>query len=87
MSSSSKKPRGKPLVVRRGNSFLSIVRYVVSAWRTYIGLMSWATIAVLVIFVFTGEIFTRNGLILLLILPLPILLYYLGKWLEKHEEK
>jgi hypothetical protein len=86
MSSNSKKQsKNEPLILTRNNFFHSIIRYLVSGWRTYIGLMTWATVVVFVIFLFTGEIFTRNGLIFLIIISLPVLLYYLDKWLEKQD--
>jgi hypothetical protein len=83
-SKRERESKRKPLILNRGGPFLSIIRYVVSAWLDYIDLMSWATIVVVIIFVLTGEIFTRNGLILLLIIiPIPVLLRYLDKWLKK----
>lgn len=87
MSLTLKKQPKKERLTTNPSRFISIIRFVVSVWRTYANLHSWAIVALLIIFVLTGELFTRNGLLLGLVIALYVLLYYLDKWLEKHEAK
>ena len=64
---------------------LSAVRFVVSFARKYISVRVWALGIVLSIFMLIGELFTRNALLILLIILAYILLVYLDKWFQRHE--
>ena len=85
MTPGSKK---QPAASRVGRFLLSIIHFVVSVWRAHEESMRWAVVLVLVLLLLTGELFTKNGLVaLLIIIPSHILLNFLEKWLDKHEEE
>ncbi len=83
-------PRSKPGSTnkssesRSGRNVISMIKLIVSIWRGYIELQSWAIAAYAIIIVATGNLFTIAGLALVGGIALTILLYYLDKWLEKY---
>ncbi len=68
----------------RGRSFLSVIRSIVSFWRGYIDLQSWALAVYAIIIVLDGKLFTSLGLVLVGAIALIVLLYFLDKWLANH---
>jgi hypothetical protein len=63
--------------------FLSIISFLVSTWRTYIDLNSWAILLLFVILILIGEMFTRTGLILVTGIILYVVLKYVDNWLKR----
>jgi hypothetical protein len=78
MSSKSK------MGTKSGRSFIPVIRLIVSIWRGYIDLQSWALVVYAIIIVATGNLFTIAGLVLAGGIVLTVLLYYLDKWLKKY---
>ncbi len=60
---------------------------MVSVYRGYLKLHLWSMILGLIIVLIIGELLTRNGLLLIIMILVYFFLRYLDKWLEKHEEK
>ena len=85
MSSKSKKGSNiRSPKLRSGQTFLSVIKLIVSIWRGYIELQSWALVAYAIIIVVTKNLFTIAGLALVGGIALTILLYYLDKLLKKY---
>ncbi len=63
------------------------VRFIVGIWRKYNELHLLALVALFLIAVFTGNLFTTNGLFIVLIAVLYLLVYLLDKWLKKVDEE
>ena len=68
-----------------GRSFLSVMRSIVSFWRGYIVLQSWALVVYAIIIVATGNLFTIAGLALAGAIAVVVVLYCLERWLKKYE--
>jgi hypothetical protein len=85
MSSKSKKGSNIQLPkLRSRRTFLSVIKVIVSTWRGYIELQSWALVAYAIIIVVTKNLFTIAGLALVGGIALTIILYYLDKSLKRY---
>jgi len=88
MSSPPKnKPRKEPLTSKPRYFLLSMIRFVVSVYRNYLSLRIWAIVISLLIIIIIGDLLTKTGLLIVLAIVGYILLSYLDKWFEKHEEE
>jgi hypothetical protein len=68
-------------------NLIAFIRSIVSIWRGYIELNSWAIVGYFLILLFTHLLFSIAGLILVLGVALYVLLYFLEKWLDRHQYK
>jgi len=66
---------------------LKIIRSIVSIYRGYLKLHIWSMVVALIIVVLIGELLTRSGWLLVIMILVYISLYFLDKWLEKNDEK
>ena len=66
--------------------FFSIIRLVVLFFRKYLSPRIWVIIIALLIMMFMGDLLTKYGLQILLVVVGYILLILLDKWLEKYED-
>jgi hypothetical protein len=86
MSTPSKKQsKQESLNPTQRRFFLSITRFIFSS--DYIRFRIWVILIPLLILIITGNLLTKSGLLILLIIFCYILLSHLHKWLEKQEEK
>jgi hypothetical protein len=82
---SKKQSKRELLSPKQRRFFLSITRFIFSS--DYIRFRIWIIIIPLLILVIAGDLLTKSGLLILLIIFCYILLSRLHKWLEKQEEK
>jgi ABC-type transport system involved in cytochrome bd biosynthesis fused ATPase/permease subunit len=88
MPSTSKKQFEKENRASKPISFLfSTIQFIVSVFRDYLRLRIWAIVIPLLIVIFMGKLLTKEGLLVIVIILIYILLSYLDKWFEKHEEQ
>jgi hypothetical protein len=88
MSSTPKKqPEKEQLALMLKRFIFPIIRFIVSVYRGYIKLHIWSIIVLLSIIMIIGDLLTKSGLILTLGILVYILLNFLDKWLEEHDEK
>lgn len=88
MSSSSRKQLDNKKEASKSTHFLvSIIRFVTSFFREYLRLRIWAIVIPLLIVIFMGKLFTKDGLLVISIIVVYIVLSYLDKWFENHKEK
>lgn len=64
----------------------STIRLIVLFFRKYLSPRIWVIIIALLIMMFMGDLFTKYGLQILLVVLGYILLILLDKWLEKYED-
>lgn len=76
--------KNKPVSSER-RSWLRAVHSIISWWRGYIELQSWALVVYAVIIVATGHLFSTAGLVLVGAAALIVVLYFVDKWLDKYE--
>jgi hypothetical protein len=79
-------PKKESLVSKLKRFLFSVIRFIVGFTRKYMSFRVWVLGLILLIIVIMGELFTKNTLLILLIILEYILLIYLDKWLQKHEE-
>ena len=66
-------------------SFL-MIRYVAMFFRKYLRPRIWVIIIAMIIMMFMGDLLTKYGLQVLLVILGYVLLIFLDKWLEKYED-
>jgi hypothetical protein len=74
-NSKEKMKAGRPLVL--------VLRQLVSIWRRYIGLQSWALVVYAILLLATRNLLSIGGLVLAAATAFLVLLYYVDKWLAK----
>ena len=79
-------PKKESLVSKLKRLLFSVIQFIVGFTRQYMSLRVWVLGFILLIIVIIGEPFTKDTLLILLIILGYILVIYLDKWLQKHEE-
>ncbi len=65
----------------------SISRFLVSVFRQHLRFRIWVILIPLLILTVMGKLLTRDGMLVMLVIVIYILLSFLDKWFEKHEEQ
>ena len=87
MSLAPKKQYEKEKSISKPRELLfSTIQFIVAFFRQYLRLRIWAIVIPLLIVIVMGKLLTRDGLLVVLVIVIYILLSYLDRWFEKHNE-
>jgi len=86
MSPTSKKQSKKRQSAKPNNFLLSIIRYIASFPPYYLVIRLFGAVILLILALSTGELFAKNGLLLVLGVLGYILLIYISGWFEKNRK-
>lgn len=64
-----------------------IIRFLVFFFRKYLRFRAWVILIPLLIVTLMGKLLTQDGMIMGLVILVYLLLTYLDRWFENHEEK